>query len=766
MANVFNFIVSNDDLVVRFSCPNHTRRIEQIVRNLCVDMDKDDYSKKTCRYTSIGSSVSFTFDGDDEKGDDIRHEAVFFENTEYPILVRGNNGKTLSEISLAINDHLTTNEESKSTIISDGGELYGSLNFRNQVGNTDFAFNYKVKDEKQVKEMKFKTEVLSYKLDYRTDLKTIISDIEYEYAMLSASFLKDTYLSMRRSKGRNSELIWWQIFKSCYNDIIDAAKAIIDRPKRRLKSVARYERAERLAVLPREMENEYQLHKDNPAYLYRTEELILSHDTIENRFLKHALNELLHRFINVREHIMTAMNLENPLLIDKTLPKMESELLRLRNHSFFHGVGQFKGFSQDNLVMKQALGYKTIMEKWIELQQGYELEEGLRKLEVKEISDLYEIWCFIKVKNIVKDTLVEMGEKFRSKTNGREIKNSFIPQLVYGGSVSFINTNNVELVCVSYNTSVNKNEVYSAINGTNTMTTIQRPDIVLRLSKKNDVGMKYTYLFDAKYRIGDNKIGGSDVPPPDAIDQMHRYRDAIYYTEDGNERKQIKKEIIAGYVLFPGRIPTESLDLDNGDYYYQQSNRKIGIGAFPLRPDQERFADDGSLIIDANSTESALRKQIRRWLEDERGRETLIENTIPQKGLHYTKKDNSNKLVYVGYVKKENPEIEAYISNNATTYYTGNIDFNEVDIQSLEYFLPVVKGKIQGIYEIEAIGFKKLSKIRDLKLGEEDNLRVVFTLGDFITVLDKPINSQNRLHNHEIYGYHEAKELLEDIDKI
>ena len=107
MANVFNFIVSNDDLVVRFSCPNHTRRIEQIVRNLCVDMDKDDYSKKTCRYTSIGSSVSFTFDGDDEKGDDIRHEAVFFENTEYPILVRGNNGKTLSEISLAINDHLT-----------------------------------------------------------------------------------------------------------------------------------------------------------------------------------------------------------------------------------------------------------------------------------------------------------------------------------------------------------------------------------------------------------------------------------------------------------------------------------------------------------------------------------------------------------------------------------------------------------------------------------------------------------------------------------
>lgn len=647
--NIFNFIVSNDDLTVRFSCPNHERRIEQIVRNLCIDTGSEESrARMSCRFTMVEGEARFCFNGKQAEGNDIRHEAVFFENTEYPLLVRGN--KKISDISLAINDHLRSANDSRTTIISEGGELYGSLNFHNQVGLTDFCIEYHLEGDSQRRRLKFVTEVLSYKLDYRSDLRTIIADIENEYAMLSASFLKDTYLSMRRHQGESNQLIWWQIFKACYGDIVAAAKQIIDRPKRRLRSVTRYERAERLAVLPCDMENEYQIHKDNPAYLYRTEELTLSHDTIENRFLKYALNNMLRRFLEIKEHIITAMHIDNPMHIDTGLDDMESELTRLCNHSFFRGIGIFKGFTQDNLVMKQALGYKTIMEKWVELQQGYELEEGLRKLEVKDISDLYEIWCFIKVKNIVQDTLRDFGKKVRPMVKGRDVTRDFIPQLVYGGTMSFINTNNVELACVSYNAEVEKSESMekSAISGTDTLTTVQRPDIVLRLSKTYNKGMKYTYLFDAKYRIDDKKEHQYDVPPPDAIDQMHRYRDAIYYTEEGNDRKHLKKEIIAGYVLFPGRIPLEALE--SGDYYYQKSNRLIGIGAFPLRPDQECHDENGAIIVDANSSEQALRRQIRKWLEED-GRKLLMDTAIPQKGLEYKAVGH---VVLVNYVKHIN----------------------------------------------------------------------------------------------------------------
>lgn len=711
MAGVFNFEVANEDLSIKFFCLNHERRIAEIVNNLCIDTaNPDSAAKKLCLYASEDVSVKFSFDGKAQEGNDIRYEATFFENTEYPLLVRGR-GKELVELSFSLNDHLCTDGSGKSTIISTGGELYGSLNFRNQVGMTDFCFTYKVKGDEQTRELKFMTEVLSYKLDYRSDLKVIISDIENEYAMLSASFLKDTYVSMRQGSGENNPLVWWQIFKSCYKDIMTAARQIIDRPKRRLRSTVKYERAERMAYMPRELENEYQMHKDNLAHTYRTEELILNHDTIENRFLKYAIHEMTNRFALVKEHIMTAMRIDDPRRIDTSLEAMEDELLRLLNNPFFRGVGQFKGFQQDNLVMKQAQGYKTILVKWVELQQGYELEEGLRKLEVKDVSDLYEIWCFIKVKNIVQDVLRELGVGAEPKVEGRAVTSDFIPQLVYGGSVSFINDNGIELASVCYNSEVRNVGSLSAISGTNTMITVQRPDIVLRLSKQEDGNMKYTYLFDAKYRIADADDDGRnydcryDVPPADAIDQMHRYRDAIYYTEEGRDHKHLKKEIIAGYVLFPGRVPLKALDLENGDYYYQQSNRLIGIGAFPLRPDQELHTEDGNVIADANSSEQALRKQIRRWLEDENGRERLLEESIPQKGLEYSDEPVSKGTFYIASVDSHvNADKKLILDGGSSIFISGYASIlSGVDFQKIRYFAPVDNHRVKGYYQVLSV---------------------------------------------------------------
>ena len=747
MAKVYNFTVKNEDIVIRFSCPNHGHRISEIVKNLCID-SSDSRGQKISRFTSLNGPIVFTFDGIDAEDFDIRHEAVFFENTEYPLIVKGAPGKHVVSISLDVNEHRRSDDGSKSTIISDDGELYGSLNFRNQVGMTDFTFTYFLKGDDQPRTLKFMTEVLSYKLDYRSDLRTIIGDIEREYALLSASFLKDTYLSIRQAQGESNSLIWWQIFKSCYKDIIAAAKIIIDRPKRRLRSVPKYERIERMPMLPRELENEYQVHKNNPSHLYRTEDLILSHDTIENRFLKHALSEMLRRFISIKSHIMTAMHLDDPKRIDRSIDDIEGELLRLTNNSFFRGVGPFKGFTQDNLVMKQAVGYKTIMEKWIELQQGYELEEGLRKLEVKDISDLYEIWCFIKVKNIVQETLVELGHVASPMSNGRYISNDFIPQLAYGGTLNFIDSDNIELACVSYNAEVEKvGTTPSSIDGTSTITTIQRPDIVLRLSKTDIGTMKYTYLFDAKYRIDDNKIGGQDVPPEDSIDQMHRYRDAIYYTEEGHDREHLKKEIIAGYVLFPGKVSSLSLDASSGDYYYQKSNRLIGIGAFPLRPAQEIHAADGSVIINPESSEQALRYQIRKWLEDSTPREHLLETSIPQKGLEYSDEPVSRGTYFLSKVDEHvNSNSAELVHGKGIEFYSGySAILSGFDFQKIKYLLPVDgSNRVFGYYDVSEISTTDASiLLKDDKIkrettgkgsrysGYDKPIRIKFTLGKF-----------------------------------
>lgn len=755
MAEGFNFVIANEDISIRFSCPNHSHRISEIVRNLHInERENIGVAKKNCRFTITEGKGTFSFNGETLSGEDIRHEAVFFENTEYPVIVKGINGKELYDLSFSINDRLRSDEGPKSTITNDDGQLYGSLNFHNQVGLTDFTLIYKVKGSSHPRRLKFTTEVLSYKLDYRSDLRTIISDIENEYAMLSAAFLKDTYLSMRSKSGSSNQLIWWQIFKSCYKEIVHATKQIIDRPKRKLRSVAKYERAERLANLPRELENEYQNHRDNPAHLYRTQEMILSHDTIENRFLKHAINEMTRRFLIIKEHIMTAMHLDDPMRIDTSLESVEGELLRLKNHDFFRGVGTFKGFSQDNLVMKQAHGYKTIMEKWIELQQGYELEEGMRKLEVKDISDLYEIWCFIKVKNIVQDTLHEIGKQAKPIVNGRNISREFIPHLVYGGSMSFIDEKDVELACVSYNSQVEKSEreKNSAISGTDTLTTIQRPDIVLRLSRSFDGGMKYTYLFDAKYRIDDRRIGGMDVPPEDAINQMHRYRDAIYFTEEGKDHAHLKKEIIAGYVLFPGIVKPESLDLENGDYYYQKSNRSIGIGAFPLRPQSESYDEEGNLMIGTSDSEQALRDQIRKWLEEENPREVLLKKSIPQKGLEYSDEPVSKGTYFLHIVDRNaNDNYDEIVNGSANQVISGyNTILSGTDFQKVRYFAPVENHTVKGYYIVDSVSTEDISKHLNEALekikeegkpirykGYDKPYRIVFRLGKYVE-LPKP----------------------------
>lgn len=638
----FNFEVTNGDVSIRFSCNNYRHRIEETIANLSIGEDKENSPLLQARFISPQKNVRFVINGEDI-GNNVDRPAVFFENTDYPVLIKGMKETVVLE-ELRIAGH------KDETLSLDDNLLYGMLNFRNQVGQTDFAVVYTLGNRRSV--MSFSTEVLSYKMDYRTDMKRVIVDIEAEYSMLSYSFLKQTYLSFHTRTGRSTDLIWWQIFQSCYNDIVESARLIINSPKLRLHSTTRYERAERLTIISPELENEYEEFKNEPNHLYHTEEMFLSKDTVENRFLKHVLNEVLRRFNVVREHIKKSLNV-NDSKIGFELESMSDTLLRLIKHPFFKSIGRFRGFNQDSLVMKKSRGYSTVYKSWVLLSCGYELEEGMHRLEVKEISDLYEIWCYIRVKNMVQDIL---KGKAIATTSGKELTTGFIRQLVYGtqSEVKFIQ-GDTELASVMYNAQTeeaidDESAPESAIKDTCSFTTAQRPDIVLRLSKKND-SIQYTYLFDAKYRIQDRRKNGVEVPPPDAIDQMHRYRDAIYYTESIDDK--LKKEVIGGFVLYPG-------NLNKAQYvnsFYHNSIQQVGIGAFPLKPGHEIIAEDGSLLLDPLSSESVLYEQLKVWLNDEQSHMHLLESSIPQKGLHYQSKELRylDDVIMIGYLK--NPSL-------------------------------------------------------------------------------------------------------------
>ncbi len=695
MAGIFTFRITTSDLVITFSCDNHKKRIGEIMKNLMIGEEADDANrpKMMSRFVSKSADAEFWFDGVCVKENSFERKAVFFENTDYPIIVKGKSGKSIGKIEMFIADHKKSDSGQKSTINSIDGDLFGSLNFRNQVGETDFTFRYLLDGEE--KEFRFATEVLSYKLDYRTDARTIILEIEREYEMLSYSFLRDTYLRAGVKTGESTELIWWQIFQPCYDEIVSATRLILNRPRRRLRSVARFERAERLAVLPRDMEHEYEVHRDAPGHLYRTEELVLSHDTVENRFLKHALHEMHQKFLRVRSHIRTSLSLEENEQIGLRLDEMSETLKGLCSHPFFRGIGAFKGFSQDSLVMKQAQGYRTILVNWIVLQQGYDFEESLYKLEVKDISELYEIWCFIKIKNLVQDVIKELCPNVSVHANGKTISHDFIPKLIHGGSVSFLETNGIELASVSYNAQISKGRDRSAIRDTRSLTTMQRPDIVLRLSKEAGE-IRYTYLFDAKYRVDDNPIGGYDVPPEDAINQMHRYRDAVYFED---KDASLKKEVVAGYILFPGNVPQSAL-LD-GSYYYERANKRVGIGAFPLRPNGVPY-----------DSEDALKRQIRAWLMDDNVRETLLETAIPQKGLEYVKESKGKRYYFISSIDPRVNDEKTELENGCGKVFISGYSTLEqgINFKEIRYLLVATNHKVHGVYEVESMSIVDMSQ--------------------------------------------------------
>lgn len=609
---------------MRFSCNKTIDRIRKAMDNLCVESGSE---KLNAEFVTTQNDTFFIFNGHESESKRQVREALFFENTQYPILIQGEDGVT--EMSL-----LFSNVTKDAQLSSDGNLLFGAIGFGNQVGKTDICLNYKKNGK--AKSMRFTTEVLSYKMDYRTDMKWIIRDIEREYSMLSFAFMRETYINFRTRGGESTDLIWWQIFQSCFENITKACRQIINSPRRKLHDRVTYERQERLRWIERELENEYYEFKDDPHHLYRTHELCHTNDTVENRFLKFVMRQTLQRFTIVSQHIRNTI--AKSKIMESKLEEMGEELQRLVSHPFFRNIGIFKGFSQDSLVMKKSINYRTIYQKWIELQCGYELEEGINKLETKDIAMLYEIWCFLKVKNIVSELL---GDKAVSQYKGKSLTPQFIRDLNWGthSEVTFLRTeDNVELASVMYNAPVREDDsrITSAIKDTTTFTTQQRPDIVLRLTKRQR-DIQYTFLFDAKYRISDSHPDDMDIPPSEAIDQMHRYRDAIYYIEPTNQKP--KREVIGGYVLFPGNYTRE--ELENSRYY--NSIKAIGIGAFPLRPSE-------GITVDPNSSELVLREQIEEWLKRSRMKLYIYKNVAPQHGLEYQDPDD---VVLVNFARKD-----------------------------------------------------------------------------------------------------------------
>ena len=572
---------------------------------------------------------------------------VFFETCEYSFAITFFDIKEGTVPSIV---HENSAVESLFSGIEGKDEyiLTGNINFLNQPGRFALNFTFTSKDGvKHNESLKF--DVVSPKLDTKGDLNTIIKELKIEYDDLVFRYLTLTHHLFSTGKEANNDLIWLSIFKEVIDSYLISVRHILNAPHNKHYTRIEHLRADRIKKWTNPLAEEFSEDRcqnvDKALRKYYRNEIIDSTvNTLENRFVKYTIERISERLGKVFKQIKhkegTSQS-EIERLIDIT-----KNLDSLRHNSFFRGIGRFEGFKQESMVLQQRSGYAQVYRHWILLQRGLDLIDGDTSVGVQPIWKLYELWCFLKVKKMVAGILgIDLRNPEDLQFVHETTKNSANP--FFGGdltgTVKYDNPKNGDVIEIGYQYSFNYR---GDKDGFKSMTVEQKPDIVMHIHKKDNITL--TYLFDAKYRVhgeDDPRITKvEDFPVEDTLNQMHRYRDAIYYGEATSTN--FSKEVVGGYILFPGRLEEEECQklLDSGDFnskllpYYIRSIEFNNIGAFPLLPNE-----DSGILLKRFLEKVILQEDMRSQVED----------AIPQRGLYYSVENEGTSILIACYKNEE-----------------------------------------------------------------------------------------------------------------
>jgi len=572
------------------------------------------------------------------------------------------------------------------------GILVGDIDFLNSPGKFSFAFDYRNMDGMLLHDS-LEVYVASPKLDTKNDLQQITALINQEYENYVFEYLTLTFSSfaLQRTE-KNNHIIWLSIFKSVVDDYFKNVRFVMSRPNNKPIRKTYHARPERIRRWSQQEEERYRnMGSDADMHYFRYEQTENTINTRENRFVKYSLHVLGKKF---REVFGEVSSLYSDMDEDerKRLEEYHTLFHRLESSPFFKKVGEFEGFRQESAILQQRTGYSQIYKAWLMLKNSLDLVDGKMDIGMKKIWELYEIWCFLVMKRLIAKVLgIDVSQP---NEHIRENKSEMLNTIVKSGMthvVEFDNVKNGDVARLEYQHTYNRRTKEFS-----TSTTEQRPDIVVTITKKD--GFVLTYLYDAKYRVQDDVKDGeldegasidvADYPLPDAINQMHRYRDAIYYAMK-NEVRPSAKEIIGGYILFPGRV--EGNDIYKR--YFYQSIEKVNIGAFPLLPAAK---GEEEKVVQCDLLEKHLRDIL---LENDVYQH--IKDAIPQKGLVYEAENQGKVLACI--VEREEYEKEDKIQNhNLLNFHVPIVmsDGDSIELDAIDSLVIVVDDAADGYYDV------------------------------------------------------------------
>lgn len=521
---------------------------------------------------------------------------LFFENLQYQI-----EWIFSDDIEDAWLEHRLQNVNDSFRFILPKGRsparLTGVIHTANDVGWFRLPLCYKINGIVQKISMSF--EILPTKMDLHNDIPAMYQKLDKTYPLWRFSLTKTTEQDVSKGKRRGSfPLLWLVNFASLREQLALGLKVIRNAPHQRLQTRISSSKAARLkGRIPHRLAEKVRedLQNGRMDRRYQIEKKFLSVDTPENRFVKMVVNTCQARLSALHQKLQSAnaapdqQRLSQAFLAE--IQSWQAPLKKMKTQSFFHEVGAFTGLTRDSMVLQQKNGYSTVYRTWQELKFYLDVFANQTTVSMKSVAEIYEVWCFLALRTILTEKLQFKEVHF----SNRELKTSsfFEIQLKDGlaGAFKFIRADGLKARLA--------HEPIFRKSGRNLRSYLvpQKPDILLEVSFPN--GKHCIWLFDAKYRIKTKReyheegdIHRTDFAPDDAINQLHRYRDALIHIANQNQISQKTRPVFGAFALYPGYF-----DQEREEFPYKTAIEEVGIGAFPLLPSASKEASFGCLWL-------------------------------------------------------------------------------------------------------------------------------------------------------------------------
>ncbi|MDV2357328.1 restriction endonuclease-like protein [Vibrio cholerae] len=558
------------------------------------------------------------------------HSPLFFENTQYQfewVFFSEVTHARLTHRSQNVNEAFRFAPEVKTARGVVPARLTGTINTSNDVGWLRLPLTFEHNGKTQTQHIAF--EVLPTKMALHQDLPAMYQAIDKVYPLWRFSLVEKTEQDAATSQQRRHfPLMWLANFAALRKRFEQGLKVICAAPHSRLQpTVANIKAAKLKGRLPHKLAEKVKQDFANGQYdkRYAVEKKQLSVDTPENRFIKMAVSKSKRQLAEFEQKLRQSNQApERQRLSDSFLNELHSwqqPLQKVLGQSFLKEVGAYTGLNRESLVLQQKTGYSAVYRIWQELKFYLDVFGNQSSISMKSVAEIYEVWCFLCLKQILEQ---ELGFELVENGATKLAQNDFFEYQLkdgFAGAFRFKRSDGVTARLAHEPKFTKKGQSIRSylVN--------QEPDIVLEvtLPKSPDLTKadsseekQFIWLFDAKYRIKTEKnrfddsnedIESTDYVPDDAINQMHRYRDALirlsephgHESSSGNAGQPAKKSrpVFGAFALYPGFF-----DQTTTPNPYAAAIEEVGIGAFALLPSQDEPSQNELSQTDPNQTKS------------------------------------------------------------------------------------------------------------------------------------------------------------------